>query len=875
MTSREIRTAFLEYFKSKGHVIVGSAPLVMKNDPTLLFTNAGMNQFKDIFLGSAQATYLRVCDTQKCLRVSGKHNDLDEVGIDTYHHTFFEMLGNWSFGDYFKKEAIAWAWELLTGVLGLAAADLYVTIFDGDPLSGLEKDTESEDLWLTITDSTHIIPGTRRDNFWEMGDTGPCGPCSEIHVDLRSAAEKALFPGRELVNTGHPQVVEIWNLVFMQFSRLANGSLEALPERHVDTGMGFERLCMALQKKQSNYDTDIFEPLLRFISAQLNIPYGAGEKTDIAMRVLADHIRAVAFAIADGQLPSNTGAGYVIRRILRRAVRYGYTYLSIREPFLYSLTPVLSEQFTGVFDSLAEQEQFITKVISEEEQSFLHTLDQGISRFEKYAEGKDRIEGKFAFELYDTYGFPVDLTELMAREKGIPVEMDVFERELASQRTRARKAGNVEAGDWVLLRDDAQVFTGYDELEARSHLLRYRKVLQKGTETFQLVFQRTPFYAEGGGQVGDTGWIELEEVKTAVLNTVRENNSVMLITPTLPQVVSTLYTLIVNAGRRLKIEAAHTATHLLQAALRRVLGNHVEQRGSRVDDKGLRFDFSHFSKLSDDELKRVEDIINEKIRANIPQLEQRALSYTEALAEGATALFGEKYGSVVRVITFDPGFSKELCGGTHARATGSLGLLKIVAESAVASGVRRIEALIGAEAFNRFREQEMTLSSVKSSLKATGDVQKAVEGVLTEVSALKNELEKYHSSLAQGEKEKIRSLINSQRPVNLIVLETQLPSQELIKTLSFELKNEIPTLVLVLGAFIGGKPFLSIAVSERLIVQHGFNAATWIKQIAKFIDGGGGGQPFYATSGGKDPMELKKALDEARNLLAPVTTNSQ
>ena len=867
MTSREIRQTFLQFFQDKQHQLVPSAPLVIKNDPTLLFTNAGMNQFKDIFLGSGTPEHNRVADTQKCLRVSGKHNDLEEVGIDTYHHTFFEMLGNWSFGDYFKEQAIEWAWELLTDVYKLPVDDLYVTVFEGDQELGLEKDNESFSLWSKFIDTSRIIDGNRKDNFWEMGDTGPCGPCSEIHIDLRTPAEKAVVSGVTLVNQGHPQVVEIWNLVFMQFNRMSGGKLVNLPARHVDTGMGFERLCMAIQKKRSNYDTDVFQPMITYMAESRGVKYGVSEITDIALRVLADHIRAISFSIADGQLPSNTGAGYVIRRILRRAVRYGYTYLDVREPFLYTLVDTLAEGFEGVFPELGKQLVFIKKVIQEEESAFLRTLEAGINRFERYTAINMVVDGKFAFELFDTFGFPVDLTELIAREKGWTLDMVVFDAELARQRARARNATAIEAGDWQIIHEGPETrFIGYDELTADSKILRYRKVEAKGRILFQLVLDITPFYAESGGQLGDHGWLRSTGEAIRIVDTRKENNLIIHLAETEPEYPAADFLAVVDQERRTSTEANHSATHLLQAALKQVLGGHVQQKGSLVDATHLRFDFSHTSKLSEEELLEIENLVNKKIRDNIPLREQRGVPIEEAIAGGATALFGEKYGNEVRIITFGEDYSKELCGGTHIRATGAIGLLKIMGEAGVATGIRRIEAITGEAALRFVQEQTALLRQVRTLLKNPADLVRSVEDLQAEQQSMRKQLEKGQLEKAAAEKEHIRRLVRPGVPVSVVAYHFPIPSAEALKSISFDLKAEFPNLVLVLGTVIEGKPFLSVAVSEQLVTAHKINASVIIRSLAPEIDGGGGGQPFYATAGGKNAAGLEKALEKASEL---------
>jgi alanyl-tRNA synthetase len=742
MNSGEIRRLFLEFFEKKGHTIVPSAPLVLKNDPTLLFTNSGMVQFKDYFLGNAKPKSNRIADTQKCLRVSGKHNDLEEVGIDTYHHTMFEMLGNWSFGDYFKKEAIEWAWELLTDVYKLPKDRLYVSVFGGDTGDGLPVDEDAATYWKRIVSEDRIILGKKKDNFWEMGDTGPCGPCSEIHIDLRSEAELKKVPGKDLVNNDHPQVVEIWNLVFMEFNRKADGSLEKLPAQHVDTGMGFERLCMAIQRKTSNYDTDVFSPLINFIAEAAQVRYKDNEKTDIALRVMADHIRAVSFAICDGQLPSNTGAGYVIRRILRRAVRYGFTFLNFKEPFLYKLVPVLSDQLKNVFPELDSQKDYVGKVIFEEETSFLRTLEKGLKRFESIeVDLKNKaVPGTLAFELYDTYGFPLDLTSLIAREKGISVDEEGFQIEMEKQKSRSKADATKETGDWIVVNEHEKTeFVGYEHLTAQSRIVRYRKLKQKNKEVYQLVLDRTPFYAESGGQVGDTGFIEANGEKIGIIDTKKENELIVHFTDKLPTDLNTTFNAVVSERKRKQTMNNHSATHLLHAALREVLGKHVEQRGSLVNDKILRFDFSHFAAMTPEEIQRVEDRVNQKVRENIALDEKRNVPIENAKKLGAMALFGEKYGDFVRVITFDPQFSVELCGGTHVSATGSIGLFKIISESSVAAGVRRIEAVTADEAEKHVRAELDLLNQVRCNqcqkcIRRTARIGKEVGGTASGAS---------------------------------------------------------------------------------------------------------------------------------------------
>lgn len=865
ITAQQIRQQFLDFFKSKGHQIVASAPIVVKNDPTLMFTNAGMNQFKDLFLGEATIKYLRVADTQRCLRVSGKHNDLEEVGIDTYHHTMFEMLGNWSFGDYFKKEAIEWSWELLTEVYGLPKDRLYVTIFEGDENEGLPKDQEAYNFWKQFVDEDKILLGNKKDNFWEMGETGPCGPCSEIHFDSRSDEERAKVSGASLVNADDPQVIEIWNNVFMQFNRLKDGSLKTLPAQHVDTGMGFERLVRVIQGKTSNYDTDVFQPIIQFIAEKSGIKYGAEEKTDIAMRVMADHIRAIAFAIADGQLPSNNKAGYVIRRILRRAVRYAYQYLGLKQPFLNQLVPVLADQFQGVFDELYSQKDFVQKVVLEEENSFLRTLENGINRFEKM----DEISGEKAFELYDTFGFPTDLTELMAREKGLSVDMEGFEAELQKQKARSRAATAVDTEDWVIVTEgDETEFVGYDDLETHAHILKYRKVTAKGKEQFQLVLDRTPFYAESGGQVGDTGLLIGEGEEAVVTDTKKENGLFIHFVDALPNNLDAQFVAKVDSQKRIATENNHSATHLLHAALKMVLGTHVNQKGSLVNENVLRFDFSHFSKVTDEEIREIEGIVNEKIRANIALKEERNVAYQQALDSGVTALFGEKYGDFVRVITFGEGYSKELCGGTHIPATGQIGYFKIVSESAVAAGVRRIEAITATKAEAFIHQQDELLKQLKELLKNPRDLAKSVEALVEENSKLKKEVEKAVLAKASGLKDELKAKAENINGINFIAEKVELPNAEAIKNLAYQLKDVVENMYLVLAAEIDGKPLLTVMISENLVKEKGMNAGSIVRDLGKEIQGGGGGQPFFATAGGKDVSGLGNALVKARGFVA-------
>lgn len=835
-----------------------------------MFTNAGMNQFKDLFLGEAPIKFPRVADTQRCLRVSGKHNDLEEVGIDTYHHTLFEMLGNWSFGDYFKKEAIAWAWELLTEVYKLDKDRLYVTIFEGDATEGLERDREAFDFWKQWIAEDRILLGNKKDNFWEMGETGPCGPCSEIHFDMRSESERAAVSGQSLVNADHPQVIEIWNLVFMQFNRLKDGSLQSLPAKHVDTGMGFERLVRCIQGKTSNYDTDVFTPTIEFISQKAGVKYGDDEKTDIAMRVVSDHIRAVSFAIADGQLPSNNKAGYVIRRILRRAVRYAYTFLGFKNPFIHELVPVLAAQFAGVFDELIQQQDFVQKVILEEEVSFLRTLSTGVQRFENYVEDHDVIDGDFAFELYDTYGFPIDLTELLAREKGLSVDMDGFNKALQIQKDRSRAATAIDTGDWVVVNEDEGFeFVGYDTLTATTEIVKYRKVVIKNKEQYQLVLSVSPFYAEGGGQVGDSGELVSEETgeKIYITDTKKENGLFVHFANKLPLELKGTFVAQVDKNKRLDTENNHSATHLLHAALKQVLGSHVNQKGSLVNADILRFDISHFAKMTDEEIKQVEDIVNARIRENIPLKEERNVPYQQALDSGVTALFGEKYDDFVRVITFDDRFSKELCGGTHVKATGQIGFFKIVGESAVAAGVRRIEAITGTKSAAVIREHFELVQHLKELLNNPKDFVAALGKVLDENGALKKEIEKSITEKSLALKSDLEAKIQQVGDINFLATIVDLPNAEAVKTLAYAIKGGVDNLFLVIGAEFDGKPSLTVVISDELAKEKGLNAGHIVRDLAKDIQGGGGGQPFYATAGGKHAAGLKIAIERAKEFI--------
>ena len=868
MESNKIRQAFLDFFASKGHVIVPSAPMVVKGDPTLMFTNAGMNQFKDIFLGNAPRKYPRAADTQKCLRVSGKHNDLEEVGHDTYHHTMFEMLGNWSYGDYFKKEAIAWAWELLHDVYHLPAERMYATVFEGSEEDGVPFDQEAYDYWRRFLPEDHIIRGNKHDNFWEMGETGPCGPCSEIHYDLRDEAEIAAKPGREMVNAGHPQVIEIWNLVFMQFNRKANGSLEELPARNVDTGMGFERLCMILQGKKSNYDTDVFQPTIGRIAALAGKRYGEDEKVDVAMRVIADHLRAIAFSIADGQLPSNVKAGYVIRRILRRAVRYGYTYLGFTEPTICKLVAGLVEQMGGQFPELKAQQALIEKVIEEEEASFLRTLATGINLLDGVIErtrreGKTLISGKDAFELYDTFGFPIDLTELIAREQGVGVDLEAFEKELQTQKERSRNAAAVDTDDWVeLMPLKESVFTGYDTLTDTVHIARYRRVTSKGRTSYQLVFDRTPFYGNSGGQIGDVGYIESANERIAVVATEKENGQIIQIVEQLPENPAAEFRAVVDAEKRQAAANNHTATHLMHEALRKVLGTHVEQKGSMVTPEMLRFDFSHFQKVTPAQLREVERLVNRAVRADYPLEEKRDATKEEAAAAGAMMLFGEKYGDRVRMVRF--GTSVELCGGTHTRATGTIGLFKILNESAISAGVRRIEAVTGEQAERILYAAEDTLTSLGEALH-NSQVETAVRKMLESNDALSKEVESMRREQVSQWAEKIAASTPVREGMQLIAMQTDRRA-DFIKDLAYNLRSRSPQLVFVVGTVSEGKPSLTVMLGEE-ITSRGVHAGAVVREAAKLMQGGGGGQAFFATAGGKNPDGLQAAIDKAVELI--------
>ncbi len=927
MLSKEIRQTFLDFFKQKEHQIVASAPMVVKNDPTLMFTNAGMNQFKDLFLGNSEIKYARIADTQKCLRVSGKHNDLEEVGVDTYHHTMFEMLGNWSFGDYFKKEAIEWAWELLVDVYKIDKNNLYFTVFEGDEKDGTPWDEEAYNLWKNLLvknglTEDKILKCNKKDNFWEMGDTGPCGPCSEIHVDIRDEAEKAKIPGRDLVNNDHPQVIEIWNLVFMEFNRLASGELKKLPAQHVDTGMGFERLVMVLQGKKSNYDTDVFTPFIKKIEKVSGLTYNySTSKQDVAARVISDHLRAVSFSIADGQLPSNTGAGYVIRRILRRAIRYGYSFLNQKQAFIHQLVPIMVNQMGDFFPELKSQKELIEKVIKEEEESFLRTLEKGIQRFENYiSTANDKmVDGKFAFELYDTFGFPIDLTELMATEADFRVDMPGFSEELLKQKERSRAAGKIEAGDWVQLKeDDKEEFIGYDYTETEIYITKYRKVKTKGEELYQLVFNLTPFYPEGGGQVGDVGFIKNDNETIAIIDTKKENNLIIHFAEELPKNVAGQFNATVEKNTRNLTACNHSATHLLHQALREVLGTHVEQKGSLVNSEYLRFDFSHFEKVNDEQLNKIEEIVNKRIQENFDLQEFRAIPITEAEEKGAMMLFGEKYGDTVRMIQF--GESKELCGGIHVKNTKEIGLFKIKSEGSVAAGIRRVEALTNEGAAQWLKEKIEIIRNNMLSLtciiseqlsKKLDDVQnsflaefklisnpndvklkkgeaiseadainnaiadfskiKIDSSVIDELNSIKKELQKKEGNQSKEQakiiKEELLTKVEVRNGINVIAQRINLDDSAAIKDLAFQLKGQIDNLFLVLGAEVNNKPNLTIVVSDNLLKDKNLHAGNIVREAAKEMQGGGGGQPFYATAGGNNLQGLDAAITKALSFL--------
>ncbi|MDD3657973.1 MAG: alanine--tRNA ligase [Lascolabacillus sp.] len=868
MTSKEIRQSYKDFFQSKEHRIVPSAPMVIKDDPTLMFTNAGMNQFKDVILGNAPIKYPRVADSQKCLRVSGKHNDLEEVGHDTYHHTMFEMLGNWSFGDYFKKEAIEWAWEYLTEVLKLDKDRLYATVFEGAPEENLERDDEAASYWEKYLPKERIINGNKKDNFWEMGDTGPCGPCSEIHIDIRPESERAKVDGLTLVNNDHPQVVEIWNLVFMQYNRKADGSLEQLPAKVIDTGMGFERLCMAVQGTLSNYDTDLFQPIIGKIGEISDKKYGEDEKVDIAMRVIADHVRTIAFSITDGQLPSNAKAGYVIRRILRRAVRYGYTFLNMHESFMYRLIPTLIEVMGDAYPELEAQQGLIEKVMKEEEESFLRTLETGIKLLERNLPEKEGgvLSGEVAFKLYDTFGFPLDLTELILREHGMTADVAGFNAEMQKQKDRARNAAAVETGDWTKVHDGEPEFVGYDETESTAHILRYRAVKQKKSEFYQIVLSRSPFYAEMGGQVGDSGWLISETgEKIEVFDTKRENNLAVHLTKKLPQNLEGVFTAKIDTVKRTATECNHSATHLMHEALREVLGNHVEQKGSYVSPEVLRFDFSHFQKMTPEEIRAVEVKVTEKIRSNFPIEEHRHVPIEEAKAQGAMALFGEKYGDDVRTVRF--GTSIELCGGTHISSTGRIGTFRIVSEGAISAGVRRIEAVTAKVCEEYLYAKEDILTSIKNLLSNVPDVMQGINRLIADNEEMKKELQEFIKEKTEQVKLKViehKTVING---VDVFKAILPVGSPDVIKDIAFQIKGQFPENMMFVGATAAnGKPNLTVMLTDDLVAK-GMHAGNIVREAAKLIQGGGGGQPHFATAGGKNAERLNEAIESIIKLL--------
>ncbi|MDM1552060.1 alanine--tRNA ligase [Empedobacter falsenii] len=868
MKSKDIRKEFLHFFETKGHLIVDSAPIVLKDDPTLMFNNSGMAQFKEYFLGNGTPKSNRIADTQKCLRVSGKHNDLDDVGKDTYHHTMFEMLGNWSFGDYFKKEAIAWAWELLTEKYGISKDQIYVTVFEGDKGDETSLDEEALELWKQHIAEDRILYGNKKDNFWEMGDIGPCGPCSEIHVDIRPETDRLAVDGKTLVNMDHPQVIEIWNLVFMQYQRKADGSLESLPARHIDTGMGFERLAMVLQGKSSNYDTDVFQPTIQKLEEISGVKYGTAEKTDIAIRVVVDHLRAVSFAIADGQLPSNTGAGYVIRRILRRAISYGYRFLGLKEPFIYKLYPILKAEMGDFFPELVKQETIVTGVIREEEASFLRTIEQGLNRLNQIIEqlGDSKIvPGDVIFELYDTFGFPADLSRIVAEDHGFAIDEAGFEAEMAKQKERSKKATALVTDDWVILDDKGnETSIAYDSTESEVKITRYRKVKNKKGEFFQLVFNQTPFYAESGGQIGDTGSISTLNETIEVVDTKKENNLVIHFVETLPENVNATFNAKVDTEKRNETTKNHSATHLMHEALREVLGTHVEQKGSYVGDDYLRFDFSHFSKMTDEELAIVEQKVNDKIAEALPLIEKRDCDINEAIAEGAMALFGEKYGDKVRVIRF--GSSIELCGGTHVKNTADIRLFRILSESSTAAGIRRIEAITSNKAIEAYKDAEKNYNDVLAALKTKNDAVKAVQHLLDENAELKKQLESFVAQQAAAEKSTWKAAIKEINGVNFLAVKTNLDTNA-TKQNAIDLTKEIENAFIVVGTNDAVKPSITISIAKNLVDEKGYNAGQIVKEIAKHINGGGGGQPFLATAGGKEVSGLDAALKQAEDFV--------
>jgi len=868
MKSSQIRNTFLEFFKSKQHQIVQGAPIVVKNDPSLMFINAGMNQFKDLFLGNTSIEYARIADTQKCLRVSGKHNDLEEVGQDTYHHTMFEMLGNWSFGDYFKKEAIAWAWELLTDVYKIDPALLYVTVFGGDKEDGLQPDNEALEYWKQYIGEDHILYGSKKDNFWEMGETGPCGPCSEIHIDIRTGEEKAKIPGRDLVNKDHPEVIEIWNLVFIEFQRMANGMLANLPQKHIDTGMGFERLSMVLQGVRSNYDTDIFKPLIGFVAEMANIEYGSDRQKDVALRVIADHLRAVAFAIADGQLPSNTGAGYVIRRILRRAVRYGYTFLGFEDAFMYKILPILVNQMKDVFPEIDQQQKLVSMVIKEEENAFLRTLSQGLKRFEQYMDthkSQKIIDGNFAFELFDTFGFPIDLTQLLTREKGLEVDMKGFQKGLEAQKNRSRKAAEKTTDDWIVLIPEIKKteFVGYTDLNCQARIVKYRKLIQKKKIFYELVLDRSPFYAESGGQAGDSGWLESDKERLIIVDTKKENNLWVHFVEKEPEYPEAIFEAKVDEKKRRFIANNHSATHLMHAALRKVLGQHVEQKGSLVDADHLRFDFSHFAKMSAEEIHAVEKMVNEKVRENIPCFIKDEVPIDEAKKMGAMALFGEKYGDKVRVVSFDTDYSVELCGGTHIHATGQIGYFKIISESGIAAGVRRIEAITADKAEAFIDEQLELLHNIKSQFKVQLNPLTAIQNLLKEHASFSKQIDQLQKDKAEHLAGSFMEQAEDLKGISFIAKEVNMDAVQ-AKNLIYQLRSMKPQVVVVLAIATKGKANLLVGISDELVESKGLHAGSIIKEITAFVKGGGGGQAVFAMAGGKDASGIPFALKAAR-----------
>ncbi|MDZ4681602.1 MAG: alanine--tRNA ligase [Saprospiraceae bacterium] len=873
MTSKEIRQTFLDFFASKQHKIVPSAPIVSKNDPTLLFTNSGMVQFKDYFLGNQTPSATRIADTQKCMRVSGKHNDLEDVGRDGTHHTMFEMLGNWSFGDYFKKEAINWSWELLTEVYQLPKDRLYATVFGGEAKESLPSDEEARNLWRQYLPDNHILDGNKKDNFWEMGETGPCGPCSEIHVDLRSDAERAETPGEKLVNQDHPRVIEIWNNVFIQFNRKADGALDQLPDKHVDTGMGFERLCMVLQGKTATYDTDVFTPMIQFIEKAsrktYTYSYAPDAMSDIAMRVIVDHIRAVAFAIADGQLPDNGGAGYVIRRILRRAVRYYYSFLELRAPFMHTLLPVLVEVLGDAFPELKSQQSLIAKIIEAEETAFLNTLENGLRRFDVLEVKDGLIQGQDAFDLYDTFGFPIDLTRLMAAERGWRVDEAAFEKALAVQKSRSRADAQKAVGDWNIVTDEADsTFVGYDQLVVEgAKILKYRTVVAKGQEAYQVVLSQTPFYAQSGGQAGDTGWLHVGDEIIEVLDTLKETDLAIQLVKKLPKNFHAPVHAEVDGAKRLATSGNHSAVHLMHAALHRVLGSHALQKGQDVDPERLRFDFSHFQKVTAEELERIETMVNEKIRENIALEEVRNMPIAEAKATGAMMLFGEKYGDTVRVITFGKDYSVELCGGTHVPATGKIGLFKITSEGAVAAGIRRIEALTAENATNFVKAELAELEAVRAIFKNPKNTAQSVAALMEENRQLRKEVEKLMSEQAGSLKDELVAKAETLNDYRLLVAKVILNDANAIKTLAYQLEKDLGESVIVLGAVVQDKPLLTVIISKGLVESRGLHAGNMVRELAKAIDGGGGGQAFFATAGGKNSAGLDTALGKVKELL--------